>query len=166
MHVLCGAWNPTLCGHNIQLHLMGAESCTWGKRALSLAQLQECTNTLFDPSHRLPTHSHSYPSLHKKLLKRIRASLWVIQSVCGVQRTRQGSFQKHTKKLPMSTNHCLINRTEFLLLSELHSIANTPIHKIVSQWQEAPDRSDIEYIYIYMYIFQVSSDKKTKREHD
>lgn len=55
-------------------------------------------------------------------------------------------------KRAVSTNHCLINQTEFLLLFQLHCIANTSIHKKVCQWQEAPDRSDRIYIYFFLFF--------------
>lgn len=66
------------------------QSWMWGERALSTSS----TNTLFDPLHRLSTHSHSYPSRRKNQLKRIRVLLWVSQRARSMsyvmQRTRQG----------------------------------------------------------------------------
>lgn len=135
------------------------QSWMWGERALSTSS----TNTLFDPSRRLPTHSHSYPSRRKNQLQRIRLLLWVSQRARSMlyvmQRTRQGFLSNthtHMNKRAVSTNHCLINQTEFLLLFQLHCIANTSIHKKVCQWQEAPDRSDRIYIYISFFFFHVS----------
>jgi len=128
MHVLSGVQD--LYFIHIQLHLMGADSPTWSKRALSLPPLQTAqTHSLTIRCRLILIPIHLYARICKSeeglycVGQRMRSVLRS-QTVRGTQR---GFFGKRTQrnKLPMSTNHCLINQTEFVLLFELHCIANT-----------------------------------------